>query len=408
MTIEELKKALEEGFTNFADKLKATLKPSAAPEKGAVDIQAQVAEAVEAATAQFSEKVDALTTQLGDERKQRTEAERTAAAGSLANFREKMRGAGRWVPAFDQGGVYEFMQALDEGKGETVEFSQGEGDEKKAIKQSPLEFFQGFLEGLPKIVEFKEVTPDGQKAAATNLVEFNEPKGGQGVIGLDVAVPDEERANRPAGIGPEEWSTAFQMDIILGRHETRVAKLLTTAANFPAGSKVTLSGTDQWSSTDAASDPIEDIEVGREAIGKDPNKLILGRQVLTQLKKHSKITGRLRTTKTGIATLKDLEEIFEIQILVGRGVKRASEANSCIWGKHAVLAHINQSTNVMDLTLAKTFVWITAPGTVQGFQVQRSRAVPASRKADELDTHFCHDEKMTSGESGYLIENAVA
>ena len=225
-------------------------------------------------------------------------------------------------------------------------------------------------------------------------------------------VPDEERANRPTGLGPEEWSTGFQMDILMGRHEGRVASLLTTAANYPTGHKVALAGNDQWSSTDAASDPIEDIEVGKEAvvkaIGFEPNTLILGRQVLTQLKKHAKITGALRTDRTKVVTVQDLEDLFEIRIQVGKAVKRAAGANSFIWGKHAVLSYVRDAPSPMDLTLAKTFVWVTAPGTVRGLQVQRSRAVPASRKADELDTHFYHDEKVTSSESGYLIENAVA
>ena len=189
MNIEDLKKALDEAFANFGEKFKSLLpgKPDAA---AGGDVQAQIDLAVTAATkglsAQFSEKLDGLKAQLAEEREQRAAAQQTAATSGVDSFREKLRAEGRWAPAFDRMGVHEFMQALA-GGGEAVEFSDGEGDDAKTVKQSPLEFFQGFLSGLPKIVEFKELTPDGQQAANTNLVQFNAPKGGQDVLGLDIA-----------------------------------------------------------------------------------------------------------------------------------------------------------------------------------------------------------------------------
>ena len=38
----------------------------------------------------------------------------------------------------------------------------------------------------------------------------------------------------------------------------------------------------------------------------------------------------------------------------------------------------------------------------------RGSRCSAAGPADELDTHFYHDEKMVSSEPWYLIENAVA
>jgi hypothetical protein len=57
-------------------------------------------------------------------------------------------------------GLVEFMSTLSEEV--TVEFSEGEKDQKKEVKASPLEFFKRFIAKLPDQVEFKEIAPGSQ------------------------------------------------------------------------------------------------------------------------------------------------------------------------------------------------------------------------------------------------------
>ncbi len=217
--VQELTKTLDERFKSFSETVKGWL-PGKPQATGDSDVKAQVEAAVTARTAdlgkqlqEFGEQVKGLQGDLKEARESAEAGQRISVAEGVSSFREKMRGEGRWVPAFDALGVYEFMQALAAG-GDEIEFSQGEGDDKTTVKQTPLEFFQGFIRGLPKIVEFKEVTPrDKQKGS--NVVQFNAPGTGQQVENLDLA----ERAEAIAADKKLEYGEALK----LARREQRSA-----------------------------------------------------------------------------------------------------------------------------------------------------------------------------------------
>jgi hypothetical protein len=225
-------------------------------------------------------------------------------------------------------------------------------------------------------------------------------------------ITDEERGNFQAG-NVEEWATGNLTDKILLDFEKRVAAKATDPNQYPASNKVLLAGATQWN-TAGTSFPIDDVLAGHLAImkaGVRANTLIINPDVWMKLKTHADIKARVSPTQTGPVTTENLAAIFEVQrVLVAAGIELAADlaTASFVWGKHAILAYVNESASIMDQSFGKTFVWRQAPGTVGGFQVEIGRINPPSAKSDELAVHSYFDEQLTSPITGYLIQNAVA
>lgn len=223
-------------------------------------------------------------------------------------------------------------------------------------------------------------------------------------------IPDEERANYETG-DLEQKSTQILTDKLLLALEKRVATLSTTLANYPAANRITLAGVTQWN--DAASKPIDDIQTAHLQVlktGKKANVLILGPEVAAKLKTNVQIKDRVAPTQTGPVTVENLAAIFEVEkVIVASAVELSlASAASFIWGKHAILAVVEDASSMQDQSFGKVFVWKSAPGTVAGFGTELGRVSPPSAKSDELAVHFYYNEKITSDISAYFVQNAVA
>jgi hypothetical protein len=130
------------------------------------------------------------------------------------------------------------------------------------------------------------------------------------------------------------------------RLEYAQAVLATTAGNYAASNKVTLSGTSQWSDlTSGVSDPVNDIETAKEAvrqkIGKRANTVVMGAAVFTKLRQHPKIIERIKYTGRDSATPELLASLFGVKrVLVGDAVYADSSGNFVdVWGKFVVVAY---------------------------------------------------------------------
>lgn len=136
--------------------------------------------------------------------------------------------------------------------------------------------------------------------------------------------------------------------------EKAQADLATTAANYAAGNKnVALTGATLWSDA-SASDPIGDIETGKEAIraqtGRYPNTLVISAKTARALRVHSKIIDRIKYTGRDIPTVELLASLFGLQkVVIGGAVwADASGTLTDVWGKTAVLA-VTETGSVADL-----------------------------------------------------------
>ncbi len=169
---------------------------------------------------------------------------------------------------------------------------------------------------------------------------------------LEGLVPQElqQEANAVPGIDLGRSSVAKVQNIIGLRLEKDQADLATTASNYAAANKNTaLTGTTLWSDL-SASDPVANVEAGKEAIraatGQVPNVMVMGPKVLVSLIQHTKIIDRLKYTSSAVPNTGILQALFGIDnIYVGRAIYTdSSGTRTDIWGKNVVLAYTERSS----------------------------------------------------------------
>lgn len=223
-----------------------------------------------------------------------------------------------------------------------------------------------------------------------------------------VPTETEQEAAAVPGIDVAQRTVNGVQDIIANRLEIAQATLATTAGNYAAGNKVTLSGTGQWSDL-VNSDPVKDIEAAKEAIrkqtGKRPNIVTMGAAVFAQVKQTAAVKDRIKYTGRDIATTELLASLFGVaQVVVGDAVQAADDGTfSDIWGKFVVVAYTPTAS-------------LAAQGTPSyGYTYQLSSMPMAEEPYYDRNakswiypvTDVCAPV-IAGAESGYLISAAVA
>lgn len=160
----------------------------------------------------------------------------------------------------------------------------------------------------------------------------------------------QEESQAVPGINLASATIRTVQDALQLRLEVEQAVLATTAANYSASNKITLSGTSQWSDiTSGVSDPIANIETAKEAIrsstGKRPNVVVIGPAVYKMLRQHPKIIDRTKYTGRDVPTLDLLAALFGVSKVVVGDAIAADDAGtfSDVWGKFVVVAYTEMS-----------------------------------------------------------------
>lgn len=164
---------------------------------------------------------------------------------------------------------------------------------------------------------------------------------------LEGVVPFElmDEAERVPGIDLGRGAVRKVQDIVSLRLEKAQADLATTAANYGAANKVTLSGTSQWSDYGAVSKPVSDIEAAKDAvraqIGRRANTVVMGAAVWAKLKEHPLVVDRIKYTGRDSATPELLAKLFDVDhVLVGDALyENDAGAMADVWGKFVIVAY---------------------------------------------------------------------
>lgn len=229
---------------------------------------------------------------------------------------------------------------------------------------------------------------------------------------LEGQVPIELMEEGQAVPGIDQGSIAVYktQNIIFSRLEYAQATLATTPGNYGAANKVTLSGTSQWSDlTSGVSDPIKDIETGKEAvrkqIGRRPNTIVMGPSVFAMLKMHPKVIDRMKYTGRDIATPELLASLFDVKrVIVGEAVYTdGAGVMQDMWGKYVVVAYTEMS-GVADAgspTYGYTYRLRGYPMVEQSYQERNSKSwiYPVTDEVAPV---------IAGASAGYLISGAVA
>lgn len=230
---------------------------------------------------------------------------------------------------------------------------------------------------------------------------------------LTAVIPDEERDNADPPIQPNIDRTEFLRDKIDLNKEIELASILTDTSVITQNA--TLSGTSQWSDF-ANSDPVQAIEDQKAAIIQAvqvmPNTLMLPYEVFTQVRIHPQVVDRADLARVGVVNSDLLAQIFGVeQVLVPRALQNTAAAGqpasmSFVWGKDALLCFVPPRAALKQVSLAYTFQWTGAAGSLAGHMVELWRE--ERRKADVIRVQRYYDQKVTAADAAFLWKSAVA
>jgi hypothetical protein len=226
---------------------------------------------------------------------------------------------------------------------------------------------------------------------------------------LAADISDEDRANYEIG-DLEQDAVSDMMEKILLAKEVEAAALLTSTANLT--NNTTLAGGDQWDDY-GASKPLVVIEDAKSKIresGMEANTIVIPEPVYKKLVNHPAIVDRFKYVVSGAIGVNELKQVFDVEnLLIARAVQlSAADVSSFVWGKDVIVAYVSSTPGQRDLSLAKTFIWANAPGTIGGFGVVTGRHPDPTAKSDIVGVDMYHQQKVTALEAGYLIKAAVS
>jgi hypothetical protein len=195
-------------------------------------------------------------------------------------------------------------------------------------------------------------------------------------------------------------------------HEFNSAQLLRTAANYDVDHKVTLAGADRW--TNAASDPVDDVETGREAvrasIGLYPNSAIISARTFKALKTNPSILDRIKYGGTSVApgkvTLQAIAELFEIPNLkIGAAMVATGQADvlSDVWGNDFVMGYSNVggTPNAEEPGFAYTYL-------IDGMPLVEQPYFDNNVKSWVYGVSYDNTPVLSGMAAGYFIQDAGA
>jgi hypothetical protein len=227
---------------------------------------------------------------------------------------------------------------------------------------------------------------------------------------LEGIVPFEhmEDASVVPGIDLGRGAVTKTQNIISLRLEKAQADLATNAAAYAAANKTTLAGDDQWSAH-ATSDPVDDVEVAKEAVraktGRRANTVVMGAAVWKSLRNHPKVLDRIKYTGRDSATKELLAQLFGVdKVEVGDAVyETAAGALADVWGKFVVVAY-TEIASVADMgtpSYGYTYRLGGYPIVEPAYQDRNAKSwvYPVTDEVEPV---------IAGADAGYLISAAVA
>jgi Phage major capsid protein E len=228
----------------------------------------------------------------------------------------------------------------------------------------------------------------------------------EGLVPMEIS---QEAANGP-GIDLGQGAIVSVSAIMALRLEKQSADIARTAGSYAAANKVTKSGTAQWSDFSGTSDPINDIEIAKEAIraatGKRPNTITMGAAVMAKLRQHPKIIDRIKYTGRDVATVELLAALFGVaRVVVGDAIysNDAGTAFTDVWGKDVVVAYTEIGSMASNGLPSYGYTY-----QLNGYPVVEEPYYDRSAKSWIYPVTRAEAPVLASASAGYLIINAVA
>jgi hypothetical protein len=237
-------------------------------------------------------------------------------------------------------------------------------------------------------------------------------------------VDDRIRANSDSPLSPDRDATIFLTNKALIRRERL------WASNFFAGSIWTseLAGQATSDSTHVVywnlttSTPIEDIRAGKTQMrlnsgGFAPNIAVFSRQVFDKLVDHPDFVGRMSggaTTalpaivqRARMAEILELDEVLVMDAVYNSAAEGATEANSFVGGKHALLAYRPKNPGLMVPSAGYVFNWTGLIGQTGGAGLRIKTFRMEEKASDRVEIDAAFDMRKVSADCGFFFNGVI-
>lgn len=236
-------------------------------------------------------------------------------------------------------------------------------------------------------------------------------------------LPDEVRDNTDSPYNMDRDATLYVTDKLQMQREANFASRYFTTGIWTGDKTGAATGGDfVWFSDYAISNPITTIttyiDEVEARIGREPNKLVLGKPVWMQIMNHPRVLER--TVYGGTNSVPALINVNAFAamvglpsagILIGRaihtlsqeGTAEASVVYSRIWGKNALLLYVPPAPSLFTPAAMYTFVWQRVPNALQYIRRLRND----ERMMDIIEGHTYYDQRVTVPRAGLFMASAV-
>lgn len=255
------------------------------------------------------------------------------------------------------------------------------------------------------------------------------------VYALHKDIDDQIRANEDVPLSSDRDATEWLMQKAMIKKEVDFASTYmtggiwtfeadgvasgeTAAASFDPENA---SNNDKRHWSDPASTPIEDVRQAKTFVkqrtGLTPNTFTLGQHTIDALMDHPDIIDRIKYGQTpgapAMADTQILAKLFAVnEVLVSGAVQNtanegATEANSFIVGKHALLSYKPARPAILTPSAGYVFGWTGyLGGGVGAFQIKKMRLEWLN--SDRIEGEMAYDQKLVSADLGYFFDGIVA
>lgn len=227
-----------------------------------------------------------------------------------------------------------------------------------------------------------------------------------------IDIDDETRAMQDSPYNIEEAASELIATRLRMRREKSFADDFFKTGVWGTDRDLSTDPNDQWNDF-GLSDPINDVETSREAIhsvtAREPNDVLMGRQVWTKLKQHPALLERIKYTQAGVITMDLVAALFDLErILLGRAIQATNTEGqaatfSYVFGKHCLFTFGPRRASLLVPAAGYTFHW-SRFGALSFVRRLRNDFTQVWR----LEGHTYYDQKLIGADCGYFLQNAVA
>lgn len=241
-------------------------------------------------------------------------------------------------------------------------------------------------------------------------------------------IDDQVRANADSNFRVDADTTKFVTNQLLLKRDIDWASTFFTTSVWDTEKTGVASGPGanqflQWN--DDASDPINDVSSWqvdfRELTGHKPNVMVLGANVLQELKNHPDIIDRIKYTQRGIVTEDLLSTLFGVEKIVtayatkatGAEINDAEDQDAAASfsfihdSKSFLMAYSPPAPSLMTPAAGYTFTWDGyAAGNSEGIRIKNYRQERIA--SDRIEGEMTYDMKVVATDMGIFGSQVVA